>query len=566
MFRFFNINKLLIILYILLFTGCKSQLFQNNDFIGNNNFPAAFSPVEYYRLLALAEARPDIEDRDELTVVFSSHDIELDFRKSYFASEAQIFTAIYEGLFSYHPLSLEPVPALAQRWEVSDDKKQWTFTIRRNAIFENGDPVRAEDFRAAWLSLLEPARESPYSSLFDIIEGARDYRNGNEKNPAKVGIIASDDRTLVVKLNSPASFFPAMLCHHSFSPIHPSMINRTDWSGTGEKNWIPPVSNGPFCLDSMDEDSIVLLKSDGYWDKERVALSKITIKFTETAEEASSLWNSGEARWISGDVDLDALTDRSGIQVNILFATHYYFIRSKDKPWNDKRVRRAMALVLPWDEIRSNYYLPAKTLIYPVAGYPEVEGISESDYEEALKLMEDAGYTGGAGMPELVIRLTPSQDAARVGSLMAVAWKEILGLNVKVEVISYDRYFQAMKENDYTIGSSTWIGDFADPYTFLQMWRKDSNLNDACLDDDDYEALMEKSMTEDGNTRMETLAEAEKLLLDRGVVLPIYFNPALNIVDTGELDGWYPNALDIHPFKYFSFKAYRPLPGVAMIK
>jgi peptide/nickel transport system substrate-binding protein/oligopeptide transport system substrate-binding protein len=563
MFRFFNKKKVLAILCAALFVGCKSQSIQKKEI---NEVPSASSPIEYYSILAFAEARPDIEDRDELTVTFSNHDVELDFRKSYFASEAQIFTAIYEGLFSYNPVSLEPIPALAQRWEVSEDKKQWTFTIRRNAYFGNGDPVRAEDFRAAWLSLLEPARESPYSSLFDIIEGARDYRNGIEKNPAKVGIIASDNRTLIVKLNSPASFFPAMLCHHSFSPIHPSMIDRTDWSNTGEQNWTPPVSNGPFNLDSMNEGNIVLLKSDRYWDKERVALNKIIIKFTETAEEASYLWNSGEARWISGDVELDTLTDRSGIQVNILFATHYYFIRSKDKPWNDKRVRRAMALVLPWDEIRSNYYLPAKTLIYPVAGYPEVEGITEPDYEEAKKLMAEAGYTGGAGTPELIIRLTPSQDAARVGSLMAVAWKEILGLNVRVEVISYDRYFQAMKENDYTIGSSTWIGDFADPYTFLQMWRRDSNLNDACFDDEDYEALIEKSMTEDGNVRMATLAEAERLLLSRGVVLPIYFNPALNIVDISELDGWYPNALDIHPFKYLSFKAYRPLPGVAMAK
>jgi len=98
------------------------------------------------------------------------------------------------------------------------------------------------------------------------------------------------------------------------------------------------------------------------------------------------------------------------------------------------------------------------------------------------------------------------------------------------------------------------------------MFRRDSNLNDAKLDDADYEALIEQSMTEDGKTRLETLAKAEKLLLDRGVVLPIFFSPALNIVDTGELDGWYPNALDIHPFKYMVFKAFRPLPGVAFAK
>jgi peptide/nickel transport system substrate-binding protein/oligopeptide transport system substrate-binding protein len=147
---------------------------------------------------------------------------------------------------------------------------------------------------------------------------------------------------------------------------------------------------------------------------------------------------------------------------------------------------------------------------------------------------------------------------------MAVAWKENLGLNVRVEIIGYDRYFQSMKEDGYIIGSSTWIGDFADPYTFLQMWRRDSNLNDARLDDNEFEELIERSMVEEGRTRMSTLAEAERLLLDRGVVLPIFFHPALNIIDTGEIDGWFPNALDIHPFKYLSFRAFRPLPGVAM--
>lgn len=506
-----------------------------------------------------AETRPPVADRDELTAVFSNHDIELDFRKSYFASEAQIFTALYEGLFSYHPLSLEPVPALAEKWELSADKKQWTFTIRRNARYWNGDPVRSRDFRAAWLSVLEPGRDSPYSSLFDVIEGARDYRNGIEKDANKVGIIVVDDRTLVVKLNSPASFFPAMLCHHSFSPIHPSMVGIEDWSKK------TPVSNGPFRITSTNEDSIVLSKNPLYWDQRNVALNKITIKFSKDADDASRMWNSGEARWIAGEVDIDALTDRSGIQVNVMFATHYYFIRSEEKPWDDKRIRRAMALVLPWDEIRSGYYLPAESLIFPVAGYPEVKGITETDYEEARKLMSEAGYPNGQGTPELVIRLTPSPDARRVGELMAVAWKEILGFNVRVEVIPYDRYFQAMKESGYIIGSSTWIGDFADPYTFLQMWRRDSNLNDARLNDSEYEELIEKSMMEEGTTRMVTLAEAEKLLLDRGVVLPVSYHPAVNIVDTGELDGWYPNPLDIHPFKYLSFRAYRPLPGVALL-
>jgi peptide/nickel transport system substrate-binding protein/oligopeptide transport system substrate-binding protein len=505
-----------------------------------------------------AETRPRVQLRDELTVVFSKGEVELDFRKSYLASEAQLYTGIYEGLFSYNPFTMEPVAAAARRWEISEDKKEWTFTIRDGARYQNGDPVRAEDFRAAWISLLEPSRDSPYSSLFDIIEGAREYRLGRIDNAGKVGIYAKDDKTLTVRLNAPASFFPSMLCHHSFSPIHPSMLDDAAWVSRR------PLSNGPFYIEEFDEDHLLLLKNQNYWDAGRVALNKITVKYTKDGEDAAALWNSGEARWISGDVNIDALTDRSGISVNAMFATHYYYISSAKEPWNDYRIRRALSLVIPWDKIREGHYLPAKTLIYPIPGYPEIEGLESVDAEEARRLLEEAGYAKGVGLPDLVIRITPSQEADRVAVLMASAWTEILGVPVKIDVVPYDRYFQSLKLNDYVVGSTTWIGDFADPYTFLQMWRRDSNLNDARHNDSDYEDLMEKSMTEEGDQRWKTLAEAEKLLLSRGTVLPVSYSPALNIIDTDEMDGWYPNVLDIHPFKYLAFKALKPLPGVAM--
>ena len=499
--------------------------------------------------------RPAVTVPEEMTVTFSAGDVELDFRESYLANEAQLFTAIYEGLYSYNPVTMEPVRALAARSELSPDKKVWTFTIRSDARYANGDPVRAEDFKAAWLSLLEPARNSPYSSLFDIIEGARQYRLGLTTDPRSVNISA-EGRTLMVRLTAPASFFPSMLCHHSFSPIHPSMINVRDWS----KNL--PVTNGPFTIVEKTASRIVLSKNSYYWDSANVSLNKLTVRMIETPTEASSLWNTGEARWIAGDVNIDTLTDRSGIVVNPLFATHYYYIRSAQRPWNDYRVRRALVLVLPWDEIRRGYYMPATTLIYPLSGYPQLDGLNTTNIEEARSLLAEAGYPNGVGMPELVIKISPASDAARLATIMAASWMERLGVTVKINIVPYSQYFDAMKQNDYTVGSSTWIGDFADPYTFLQMWRQDSNLNDARYSDSDYEKLIEKSMTEEGQQRLSTLAEAEKLLLDRGSIIPIYYSPALNIVDTDEIDGWYPNALDIHPFKYLKFKPYRALPGV----
>ena len=504
-----------------------------------------------------AEVRPGVKDRTELTVVFTTSEVELDFRKSFLANEAELFTALYEGLFSYHPLTMQPVPALAESWKLSDDKKQWTFTLREGAHYWNGDPVRAADFRAAWLSLLSPRKNSPYSSLFDIIEGAKEYRLGTLRDDKRIGIQAPDEKTLVVRLNSPASFFPSMLCHHSFSPIHPSMVDKEDWSAA------PPLSNGPFYVTETRENTLVLAKNERYWDASEVALNRLIIRLVDDLSEAAALWNSGEARWIAGGLNVDDLTDVSGIVFNPMFATHYYFIRSVNKPWGDHRLRRALALALPWEQLREGHVLPAKTLIYPISGYPEVAGL-EADLEEAKRLLVQAGYAGGKGLPELRIRLSPSPDAARIGGLMAAAWMQELGLKVNIDVVPYPQYFQSLKADNYDVGFSTWIGDFADPYTFLQMWRRDSNLNDARYSDDDYEALLDRSMTEEGEKRWETLAKAEKLLLDRGAVLPISHSPAMNIVDTGELEGWFPNALDIHPLKYLAFKAFRPLRGVVL--
>ncbi|MDR0410501.1 MAG: peptide ABC transporter substrate-binding protein [Treponema sp.] len=548
-------KKLLIIVAVLLVfvaDGLIARPVQEDDF----PFPKQSTPIQEDSEEALnnmAEARPMPLTRDSLTVTFSTGAVELDFRKAYYSSEAQIFTGLYEGLFSYHPFTMKPVPALASRYELSQDKRQWTFIIREGAKFSNGDPVRAEDFRDAWLSLLS-LPDAPYSSLFDIIEGARDFRVGRIATPDNVGIRVADGK-LVVTLNAPAAFFPSMLCHHSFNPIHPSML-------VDDADWSCPITNGPFSLKEKDDKSINLIKNDQYWDVENVKLNTVIIKFIEDGDEASILWNSGEARWLAGDMNIDTLSDRSGITVNAMFATHYYFIRSKNKPWNDYRVRQALSLALPWKEIRSGLYMPATTLIYPIPDYPEIAGIDETDMQKAVELLAEAGFPKGVGLPELTIKITPSAEADRIANLMATSWFA-LGVPAKIEVVPYLFYNASLKEDNYEVGSTTWIGDFADPYTFLQMWQTDSNLNDACYSDTDYEDLLNKSMTQEDEERWETLAQAEELLLNRASVLPISYQPAINIIDTEEIAGWFPNVLDIHPFKYLSFAILKPLPNVA---
>lgn len=507
-----------------------------------------------------AEEREEAAERGELALTLSSGPWEFNPLKSFLAQEAQIFTALYEGLFSYHPLSMEPVYAVASSFDLSEDKLTWTFHLRANARYWNGDKVTAGHFKAAWLSMIDPAALAPYSSLFDLIAGAKDYRLGRGADPDSVGIEAVDDATLQVRLAAPASFFPSVLCHHSFLPVHPKMAEVEDW------NTRAPLSNGPFYLLERDDSRFVLAKNELYWDARNVSLKRIVFLLLDDNVETAAAWEAGGAQWVPGNIDLSELSNLDDVIVNAMFATHYYFFRCAEPPWTDPAVRRALSLALPWTELRAGYQLPAPTLIYPIPNYPKVSGLSVQDLEKAKALLAEAGYANGEGLPELTVRIMPAEDSAEIAQKMKTVWEGELGLKVTIDVVPFVEYYASLKRADYQIGSSTWVGDFADPYTFLQIWGADSNLNDARYNDEHYDSLIARSMTEEGEERWKTLAEAEDKLLSDGVVFPICYQPALNVIDMDELGGWFPNALDLHPFKYMYYKGYKALPGVALAR
>ena len=157
--------------------------------------------------------------QQEFVAALSSSVPELDAHKAYNADEAQILTALTEGLFSYDPYTLDPMPALASAWRVSENGLSWTFTIRNKAAFEDGTPITAQTFVDSWISLLSRDEEAPYASMFDCIEGAKAFRTG--VSDEKPEIHAVDDRTLYVRLVSPTSHFSQILCHHAFTALMP---------------------------------------------------------------------------------------------------------------------------------------------------------------------------------------------------------------------------------------------------------------------------------------------------------------------------------------------------------
>ncbi len=516
-------------------------------------------------LLALASGQLLAQDAspEEFVTYFSESPPELDPHLSIFSQEAQIFTALYEGLFSYDPASLDPIPASVASWKKSRDGLTYTFVIKENAVWSDGTPLLSTDFRDAWIRLLRS--NAQYAAFFDIIAGAKSLRLGNEGDPDALGIKAADRKTLIVTLERPADYFTRLLCHHSFSPIHPSMLDKDDWASR-----IPYPVNGPYRFSGYDREGMVLEKNPSYWDSRSVAVPRLRFVFTDDDDYASRAFNDERAHWLAGPGNYDSILADSVIQINPIFSTNYWYFDCSREPWNNPDVRRGLALLLPWKEIRDpeHYLVPASTLVLPLPGYDKAKGIEAQNRTEALESLEKAGFPGGKGLPEIRILFAEGRDPRRVATLFKTAWSAIPGLTITLVPVAPSRYYEMSMSagrngTPFTLAHTTWIGDFADPEAFLQMWLPDSPLNEAKISDPDFAAIMEKSHSSEGQKRLELLAAAETVLLSKGSVLPIFHGMAASVIDLDYIEGWFQNALDIHPYKYLRFGERSIKPNVA---
>ena len=484
--------------------------------------------------------------------------------RAYNADEAQILTAVCEGLFVYDPLSMDPVPALAESWTVSKDGLSWTFTVRGDAKYGNGEPITAQEIAESWFTLLDPSLSAPYASLLDCVSGAAAYREGKTSDKRSVGIVAADKRTLVVKLVSPAEHLPKVLCHHAFSAVHRD--GRAEALARTRKAGFVPVSSGAFVVSKITDGEILFARNPHYWDAAKVALPSIRVVLSDDPDDLTARFNRGEIHWLAGSTRVDRILDRSSILLTPLFATEYFFFRATWGPWADARVRNALLAAVPWKELRADYVIPAKTLVFPISGYPELPGLTEQDVDKAKKLLAEAGVDNPSALPVLEIRVPDGAAFAKIAGILETAWTG-LGLSVVVRAIPYDGYYPTLREDTYAVGITTWIGDFADPLSFLEMFRPGSTLNDSGWNSPEFERLiLDASNARDKKERYDRLAKAETLLLEQGLIAPVAHNPALNVIDTNGLEGWYSNALDIHPFKFIRFGPKKPLPGVASAK
>lgn len=426
----------------------------------------------------------------------------------------------------------------ASDWKVSSDGLTWTFTIRDNK-WSDGKAVTAGDYAYSILRSLDKATASQYAFLLTGagIKGATEYNAGKGK-ATDVGVVAKDDKTLVITLERPCAYFEKLLPNKMFAPQRKDIVEKYgDKYGTTAESM---VYNGPFKMTSYKNgDSVELVKNDQYWDKDNVKLSAVTFKFIGDTEALMNALSSGQIA-SAGVVSKDWTDKLTATKNYDQFksadpAESYDFFNTKDKLFSNAKVREAFILALDkkdycktlWDDMALPAYgwVPFKMMI----GDKQYRDL----VEEPLKsVKDDPKQTLIAGLKELGMDPDPAklsvtylsggtdQRSKDFADWEINQYKKVLGVTLKASFMEWGQYTKAIDQGNYQMSGMAWSGDYNDPMTQFDMWEKDAGVVVNYWSNDAYDKLVEDAKTTMDNTkRLNDFKQAEQMLLTKEFVI-----------------------------------------------
>ncbi len=513
----------------------------------------------------------------------------LDPGKMSWANDIRTAMALWEGLVAYEPQTLAPVPGMAESWDISADGKTYTFHIRANARWSNGDPVTAADFLFAWKRVLAPITGADYTNLFSPIVGADEFTKRladisqsdaqilllGKTDVVGLGMKAPDPRTVVVQLRAPCAYFLDLCAFPPYFPLHEvsmrPFLNDNNPAKGYDGAWAHPpalVTNGPYQLAEWKFKQYLLLTPNAnYWDRANVKCDHLYIKAIPNDERAALLaYQTGTVDALSfvpqqfGD---DLLAGQKAgqwpdVHYRPVFGTYYYMINCTRPPLDDRRIRKALALAIDRREIVEKVtrmdQRPLGLIVPPesIPGYtspPELVG----NIELAKKLLADAGYPGGAGLRTL--ELLYNSDApihGKIAQAIGQMWQRNLGINVTYRALERAGFSSARHDHDFDISRGGWYGDYADPTTWLDLLRTGDGNNDGEFSSPAYDSLLNQAAAEpDAARRFGLLQQAEGMIVqDELPFIPLYQYGDGFIFNQSKIEGLYVNVRLLSPLKW----------------
>ena len=442
---------------------------------------------------------------------------------------------IFDGLMRNHVGEIKP--GVAERYEMSDDGKVYTFYLREDAIWSDGEPITAYDYQYALRRLVDPATASDYSFLVTTLIKNAGKINGGEMPVEELGVTAIDDKTLEIELVNAAGYFLSMTSMSQLCPVREDMVEKygKDFAADAEKN----VYSGPFIVKEWKhEDRLILAKNPNYWDKDAIKLDEVHVLVVPDAMTAVAMFEQG---------DLDQVNVPAEIIANYEDQVEYYFDGANDflklnmdgsNNLKSKDLRLAINYALNREDYilltTNNVYLPNTRYVlpqvkgvdkdygeeYPYEAFP-VKGDAAKAKEHLELAMKELGISNAADI-SVELLTTDTERTRTEAEVLQGNIESVLGIKVDIKQVPYKQRLQMESEHNFEMVVTGWVPDYSDPMSYLELWPTNSPYNHGSYSSADYDAYMEEAMTNTNpKERMDALFNAEKTLLEDGAIVPL---------------------------------------------
>lgn len=462
----------------------------------------------------------------------------LDPTKGQSIGDNEIQHAVTEGLTRNTAGDIKP--GIAESWDESEDGLTYTFHLRKDAKWSDGEPITAADFEYSWKRLVNPETASPYAFIGDCLKNGQAIEQGN-MDVEELGVKAVDDTTLEVTLEHPTSYFLSLIgSSGQFAPLRQDIVEKygTDFAATSEKN----VYSGPFVMTSSEDNVWTFAKNDNYWDKDSINLDKCELNYVENTDTQLSMYEAGDLDYVqvptayvsdykdkaevfaNGNVDFCYINSKSDNPVlgnkNFRLALNYALNRNDyNKLANADTYTAFNGLVFPGLQAKGTTYGEAYDL--NSYSYP-LDGDQDKAIEYLNAAMQELGIANASDITVEVVT-TDADSSKRIVETLQEQWQNALGINVKIRQVTYaDIYGKVFPEHDYEIGYGGWGSDYDDPYSYLELFKSDSSYNYSQYENPEVDQLLIASQDEpDTDKRMDELNQAEQDILADGAFVPL---------------------------------------------
>ncbi|MGF0006111.1 peptide ABC transporter substrate-binding protein [Eubacteriales bacterium SGI.150] len=436
-----------------------------------------------------------------------------------------------------------------EKTDNGDGTVTYTFKIRSDAKWSDGQPVTANDFVYSWQRLANPLTAADYCYMIDMVQGYAAV-NAGEADPTTLGVSAPDESTFVVNLTYDCPYFLEICAFPAAFPVRQDIIEAYGDTWTTDDNSSHYISNGPWKLAEWVHDSYIkMVPNEYHYDAANLGPNSLTFQLMEDQNSMLAAYRSGDLQFIE-DMPVDEIAGllASG-ELNIVdyIGTYYVCYQTQAAPFDNALVRQAFTLAIDSkyivEQVTQTGQVPATGFV-PAGIYdadpdgddfrtvggdywdaPVDDATYQANCEKARQLLAEAGYPNGEGFPTVTYLYNTSDAHKAVGEALQQMWQEELGVTVQLQNQEWNAFLETRKKGEYQIARNGWIADYNDPCSFLDMWYTGGGNNDAQYSNPEYDAMIDAAKaTSDPAERMSYFHKAEDIIIGQDWALgPIYF-------------------------------------------